>query len=125
MIDDYCCCCDCCDCYIAAAALDCNSQISPTPIPGLPRVPILANIILQISLSLAQVPIGDERALMDAVAQQPVVTAIDASAHSFMLYRYFLFELIHKILHSFIHNGKRNRRVGAFTHALQVLATHI
>jgi len=33
-----------------------------------------------------EVPSGDEKALMDAVAQQPVVSAIDASSQSFMLY---------------------------------------
>jgi hypothetical protein len=33
-----------------------------------------------------EVPTYDDAALMDAVAQQPVVSGIDASAHSFMLY---------------------------------------
>lgn len=33
-----------------------------------------------------EVPTGDEKLLLDAVAQQPVVTGIDASSHDFMLY---------------------------------------
>ncbi|KAG8460419.1 hypothetical protein KFE25_011910 [Diacronema lutheri] len=39
-----------------------------------------------------EIPSGDEALLLDAVAQQPVISAVDASAHTFMLYAQGVYE---------------------------------